>query len=401
MRKKPRTATGFAASGALSIALAGALVTALAIAPSAALAMQNQAQSKEQNTQGGSKKQLSSVQREIAEQKSAIVQVSKKRRKLNAQLKKDDFAIAKVAKAINTTGKSLTATQKKLTSLAKEKRQLTKDKQQQEKALAHQLRTAYTTGQHDYLKMLLNQEESSQVQRSLTYYQYLNKARIEEIESFQATIARLSEVEVEQQAKAAQLANLQKTQQTQRKALEQSKQQRKATLTALRKELLSNKQKLAKLEQEEANLVAELERLARQSALAKNLPGLGKLKRKLRWPVSGRVKHSFGTRKQGYLRWKGVMLSAGVGKQVTSIYSGKVLFADWLKGYGLVTVIDHGKGYMSLYGHNQALLKNVGDTVEPGEPIALVGQSGGQSEPGLYFEIRHRGKAVNPKIWCK
>ncbi|REL31484.1 peptidase M23 [Thalassotalea euphylliae] len=362
---------------------------------------QAQSASSEDAKKQRSSEQLSTVKSEIAKQKSAIVQVSKKRRQLNAQLKKDDFAIAKVAKAMNNTRNSLKATQDKLTSLAKEKAQLNRDKVQQENALAHQLRTAYTTGQHDYLKMLLNQEESSQVQRSLTYYQYLSKARIAEIEAFQATIARLSEVEIEQQQKAKQLTQLQQTQQSQRAALEKNKAQRKKTLTALRKELLSNKQQLAKLEQEEANLVAELERLARQSALAKNLPGLDKLKRKLRWPVSGRIKHSFGTRKQGYLRWKGVLLSAAVGRQVTSIYSGKVLFSDWLKGYGLVTVIDHGKGYMSLYGHNQALLKNVGDTVEPGEAIAIVGQSGGQSEPGLYFEIRHHGKAVNPKLWCR
>ncbi|WP_245961524.1 murein hydrolase activator EnvC family protein [Thalassotalea euphylliae] len=362
---------------------------------------QAQSASSEDAKKQRSTEQLSTVKSEIAKQKSAIVQVSKKRRQLNAQLKKDDFAIAKVAKAMNNTRNSLKATQDKLTSLAKEKAQLNRDKVQQENALAHQLRTAYTTGQHDYLKMLLNQEESSQVQRSLTYYQYLSKARIAEIEAFQATIARLSEVEVEQQQKAKQLTQLQQTQQSQRAALEKNKAQRKKTLTALRKELLSNKQQLAKLEQEEANLVAELERLARQSALAKNLPGLDRLKRKLRWPVSGRIKHSFGTRKQGYLRWKGVLLSAAVGRQVTSIYSGKVLFSDWLKGYGLVTVIDHGKGYMSLYGHNQALLKNVGDTVEPGEAIAIVGQSGGQSEPGLYFEIRHHGKAVNPKLWCR
>ena len=351
--------------------------------------------------QQASDKQLSNVQSEIAKQKSAIVKVSKKRRQLNKQLKRDDFAIAKVAKAINTTRKNLNNTQQKLTELAKEKKQLNQDKLTQEQALAHQLRTAYTAGQHDYLKMLLNQNESAQVQRSITYYQYLNKARIKEIEQFQATIARLSVVEIEQQEKATQLKTLQQTQQQQKKQLEKNKQQRRSTLQALRKELLSNKQQLAKLEQEEANLVAALEKLARQSALSKNLAGLGKLKRKLKWPVKGRIKHSFGTRKQGYLRWKGVLLSAEVGKQVNAVHAGKVLFSDWLKGYGLVTVIDHGKGYMSLYGHNQALLKNIGDTVESGEPIALVGQSGGQTESGLYFEIRHRGKALNPKIWCK
>jgi len=348
-----------------------------------------------------SDKELTQVQNKIAEQKSAIIQVSKKRRLLNARLKKDDFAIAKVAKNINKTQQSLQETQQKITELTLEVNELNQKKRQQEKALSHQLRTAYTAGQHDYLKLLLNQEQSSQVQRSVTYYQYLNKARIQEIKQFEGTILQLQQAEQEQEKKIDALKQLQKTQQLQKLALEKNKKKRRATLNALRKELLSNKEQLAKLEQEEASLVAALEKLAKDRSLNANLTGLNKLRRKLRWPVNGKIKHSFGTRKQGYLRWKGVVLASDVGSHVNSIHAGTVLFADWLKGYGLVTVIDHGKGYMSLYGHNQALLKNVGDTVETGEPIALVGQSGGQNEPGLYFEIRHDGKALNPKIWCK
>lgn len=351
--------------------------------------------------QQASDKELSQVKKQIAKQKSTIVKVSKERRKLNQQLKKDDFAIAKVAKAINNTNNLLTKITKLLVKLKKEQLALIKEKNKQEQALSHQLRTAYTSGNHDYIKMLLNQEQSSNVQRSVTYYQYLNKARIKEIEKFQQTIVKLKAIEARQEAKATELKALQQAQKDQKIALKKTKAKRQITLRALRKELLSTQQQLAKLEQEEAALVAALARLARQSSLTANLSGLSKLKRKLKWPVTGKIKHSFGTRKQGYLRWKGVLMSAPVGRQVSSIYAGKVLFADWLKGYGLVIVVDHGKGYMSLYGHNQALLKNVGDTVEPGESIALVGQSGGQTDSGLYFEIRHRGKAVNPKIWCR
>ena len=146
------------------------------------------------------------------------------------------------------------------------------------------------------------------------------------------------------------------------------------------------------------NTLQKIQSLAQSSA---KLNGLSKLKRKLKWPVAGKIVHSFGTQKHGYIKWKGVLKRAKLGQQVKSIANGKVLFSDWLKGYGLVTIIDHGKGYMSLYGHNQTLLKNVGDYVEQGEPISLVGQSGGQSQPGLYFEIRHSGQAKNPKLWCR
>ena len=344
---------------------------------------------------------LDTVKKQIAQQKSVILEVSKKRQALDKQLKRDDFAIAKVAKAINTTNKVLSITEKKLTKLAKQQKILDLAMQKQEKVLAIQLKTAYTSGEHDYVKMLLNQEDTSNVQKNITYYQYLNKARMIEIEKFQQTLVKLEEIASAHEQQVAKLKSLKEKQKEQKVALEKNKEKRKKTLQALRQELLTSQQQLAKLEEEESNLKQALERLAALSRKEISLDGLSKLKRQLNWPVKGKVRHSFGSRKQGYLKWKGVLISSSVGTQVKSIYDGTILFADWLKGYGLVTVVDHGKGYMSLYGHNQALLKDVGDKIEQGEPIALVGQSGGQSQSGLYFEIRYRGKAVDPKRWIK
>ena len=182
-------------------------------------------------------------------------------------------------------------------------------------------------------------------------------------------------------------------------ALNQNKSNRKKTIASLNKKLLSEQEQLTKLKAQESNLTAALQKLEALMQKEIDLNGLSKLKRKLSWPVKGRIMRSFGSRKQGYLKWKGVLLSASIGKQVRTIHNGTILFSDWLKGYGLLTVIDHGDGYMSLYAHNQTLLKSVGDRVETGEPIALVGQSGGVDQAGLYFEIRHQGKAVNPKLW--
>ena len=190
-------------------------------------------------------------------------------------------------------------------------------------------------------------------------------------------------------------------QQQQEHSLSKNKNKRSKTLASLSKKLLSSKQKLAKLKAEEANLTAALQKLTVLIRAEIDLIGLSKLKRRLSWPVKGRILRSFGSRKQGYLKWKGVLLGAPIGRQVQTIHNGTILFSDWLKGYGLLIVIDHGNGYMSLYAHNQALLKSVGDRVETGEAIALVGQSGGQDQAGLYFEIRHQGKAVNPKLWCR
>jgi len=344
---------------------------------------------------------LSDVQKAIAKQESNIFDTNKQRSNLEKQLKSDDLAIAKVAKAINKIEQELNETQVKITDLAAEKKKLTLAKQTQETLLAQQLRSAYTTGQHDYLKLLLNQDQSEKIQRTISYYQYLNQARTKEIDAFQITITQLLQVSTEHQTQVDYLKLLKEDQLQQDTQYRSSKIQRRNTLKKLSNKLLSSQQKLNKLKAEENNLNQALNKLAKILQAEINLTGLSKLKRRLSWPVKGRILHSFGTRKQGYLKWKGVLIGAPISRQVQTIHNGTVLFSDWLKGYGLLTVVDHGNGYMSLYAHNQTLLKSVGDRVETGEPIALVGQSGGLEQSGLYFEIRHRGKVLNPKLWCK
>jgi septal ring factor EnvC (AmiA/AmiB activator) len=356
----------------------------------------NHEKSQQQNT-----RKLSDVQQAIAQQESNIFNTNKNRATLEQQLKNDDLAIAKSAKAMSDTDQQLNLTNKKIVTFSKEKQQLAVQKNRQERLLAQQLRSAYTTGQHDYLKLVLNQDKSEKIQRTISYYQYLNKARIKEIDKFQATITQLMQVTTQHQEQVAKLKILKVNQQKQQSNLSENKSKRSKTLASLSKKLLSSKQKLAKLKAEESNLTAALQKLTALIRAEVDLIGLSKLKRKLSWPVKGRLLRSFGNRKQGYLKWKGVLLGAAIGREVQTIHNGTILFSDWLKGYGLLIVIDHGNGYMSLYAHNQALLKSVGDRVETGEPIALVGQSGGQDQAGLYFEIRHQGKAVNPKLWCR
>ncbi|XQW85382.1 murein hydrolase activator EnvC family protein [Thalassotalea piscium] len=349
----------------------------------------------------GADQKLDQIKQQIDQQKSTIKQVNTQRAKLEQQLKQSDLAISSVVNQLAKTQQNLVETQTKLSALEQQQIKLIQQKNQQEQLLAKQLRAAYSSGNHDYIKLLLNQENPARVQRSVTYYQYLNQARIKEIEQFQSTITQLHQVKVDQLTQIEKLKSLKAEQTSQRQQLSQEKTQREQTIAKLSKQLLNSQQTLEKLTQEEKNLRAALARIAKLSQQEANLKGLSRLKRKLSWPVKGKIRRSFGSRKQGYLKWKGVLLSAPTGRQVTTIHNGTVLFSDWLKGYGLVTVVDHGDGYMSLYGHNQALLKSVGDRVETGEPIALVGQSGGQNQSGLYFEIRHNGKAVNPKLWCR
>ena len=347
------------------------------------------------------KAKLNNVTSAISNTQSEIKRVSKKRQLLENQLKKDELAISSVTKNITNNKKIQKKVQNDLYSFVEKKMIINKDKIQQENTLSNQLRAAHASGNNDYLKLLLNQKNPTNIQRTLTYYKYINDARIIEINNYKETINKLVTLEKEQQQKVAELNLVQQKLTKDKHSLESNKKSRSNTIASLKKEQLSKEQQLKTLLSEEQNLKSALDQLAQTVNSKKNLAGLAKLKRKLSWPVSGRIKHRFGTQKQGYIKWKGVLKSAPLGEHVKAIYDGTILFSDWLKGYGLVTIIDHGKGYMSLYGHNQTLLKNAGDYVEKGEPIALVGQSGGQIHPGLYFEIRHLGRALNPKLWCR
>lgn len=365
------------------------------------LSSANQASSEALANKTKAHEKLTSLQKTITQQKLNIKSVNLKRSQLEESIKNDDLAIANIINKLQQTTLEKQKTLQKLNDLTQEKYRLNLEKKTQENSLGQQLRAAYSTGHHDYLKLLLNQEDPSSIQRTITYYQYLNKARMQEIDAFESTLLALEKVEASYIAEQQKLAQLEQTQTQQKTSLQTNKVQRENNLRLLAKDLLTQQQKLEQLIAEESNLVSALKQLAQAAQTEINLNGLSHLKHKLSWPVKGKLVHRFGTRKQGYLKWKGVLINTPDGKQVKTIHNGTVLFSDWLKGYGLVTVIDHGKGYMSLYGHNQALLKSVGDRVETGEPIALAGQSGGQNQTGLYFEIRYRGKAMNPKTWCK
>ncbi|MBL4911396.1 MAG: peptidoglycan DD-metalloendopeptidase family protein [Alteromonadaceae bacterium] len=385
----------------MGISLASAISCAFGVSASSLehKSSLEQAQNDKQENQTNSK--LNNVQKAITAQQQTIANTNKKRAKLEARLKSDELAIAAVAKKVNQTNNNLSSTKNKISTLKQQKTKLLKQKQHQQELLAQQLRAAYSNGDHDYLKLILNQEKPASIQRTLTYYQYFNKARIDEIKQFEQTVENLAAVVKKQQIQADKLVELKQQQLAQQAELKKSNEARKSTIKQLNRQLLSKQQLLKKLQGEEENLAIELNRLQQLAREELDLAGLDKLQHKLAWPIKGRLLKSFGNRKQGYLRWKGVLISAPIGREIKTIHNGKVLFSDWLNGYGLVIVIDHGNGYMSLYGHNQALLKNVGDRVETGEPIALVGQSGGQTRSALYFEVRHDGKTVNPKLWCQ
>jgi septal ring factor EnvC (AmiA/AmiB activator) len=352
-------------------------------------------------TEKQTEQDLNQIQQTLKSSVDKLKTQQQKINKIESTLKESELAIAKNSKSLNELDFSIELNRSEQSQLQKQIKKLTQNKKQQQKALSSQLKSAYMTGSHDYSKLLLNQENIATFERTLTYYSYLNKARLTQLDKLKITLIQLAEKQNELTQTQAKLLSLLAEQKQRRKSLLIAKNQRKGNLALLKKQFTNTTSSVEYLKKNEQILIDTLKNLQEDIKQQLTFEGLKSTKGKLKWPSRGRLKHKFGQRKYGRLKWKGVLINAKEGASVTTIHNGKVVFADWLKGFGWVIVIDHGKGFMSLYGHNQALLKSVGEEVSQGELIALVGQSGGQDNPGLYFEIRHKGQAINPTKWCK
>ncbi|WP_252728362.1 peptidoglycan DD-metalloendopeptidase family protein [Alteromonas sp. C1M14] len=343
---------------------------------------------------------LAQLQAELKARQATLAANKANAEELQDALKTSEVEIGKVAKLLNNTTSSLADNRTEQAALKKEQGSLKEAILQQQSLLAGQLRSAFMAGNYDYAKMLFYQDEASSFERVITYYQYLSKARVKAINEFKDNVARLEEVTAQLAEKAQALSELVAEQKQQRNILLTRQKDREQTLKKLNQKIASDAAKVSTLKQNEEALVRAIEEAKKRAAAAKTvLAGLAGYKGKLLKPANGRVRKLFGSRRQGQVKWKGIIIEGAEGSAVRAVSHGRVLYSDWLRGFGLVTIIDHGKGYMSVYGHNQALLKQAGDTVADGETIALVGQSGGQSNPNLYFEIRHKGKALNPSQW--
>ncbi len=269
--------------------------------------------------------------------------------------------------------------------------------------LAAQVRSAYMMGRAEPLKMLLNQRSPTQFQRNLTYYGYFGRERAAKISLITQNIADIDELARQIEQQDNQLAQLEVQRQRRVQDLEKARRQRGQVLASLEVESRNRGSQLKRLQQQQQqleNLLAELRRATEATPFDPNDP-FAKLRGKLSWPVAGRIETGYGDLIAGGLRSNGIEIAADRGATVRAVHEGRVVFADWLSGRGLLIILDHGNGYLSLYGHNEQLFKQAGATVQAGEPIATAGDSGGRARPGLYFEIRRAGKPVNPSGWFK
>lgn len=378
--------------------------------------------------------ELKSIQQDIATQERAVRQQQQQRSTLLAQLQAQEKAIAEASRKLRDTQNTLAELNSQIDTMNASLAKLQKQQASQERNLAAQLDASFRQGQHTGIQLILSGEESQRGQRLQAYFGYLNATRQETIEGLKQTKAEVATQKESLESKQTEQQTLLYEQQAQQTQLESARNERKKTLSTLESSLQQDQQKLSEMRQNQSRLQGQIaraeaaakaraEKEAREAeqvktrqkeatskgstykpteserSLISRTGGLGAPRGQAFWPVRGSILHRYGEQLQGELRWKGIVIAAGEGTEVKAIADGRVILADWLQGYGLVVVVEHGKGDMSLYGYNQSALVNVGTQVRAGQAIALVGNSGGQGRPSLYFEIRRQGQAVNPQPW--
>lgn len=362
------------------------------------------AQAEQAGSQMEIEARLKALEKEISEYKETLDNTQGQKSEIEATLERNEQGINKLINEIDTIEKELDNTNDKVSSLTAKQKELLTVKSEQQYYIEQQIRAAYKIGSQEYLKVLLNQEDPNEIARMLTYYDYFNQARSRQIESYNLTLLDLGRVTQQLAEETGVLESQRRALGEQQKNLANVQKEKQMTLKALISQISTAGSALLKLEQDRGSLEQLLgkleENLGKLDAPRSAQPFAG-MQGKLLLPVSGRISHRFGNqRNQGKLRWHGIFIDAAEGESVHAVHYGRVVFSDWLRGFGLLMIISHGEGYMSLYGHNQALFRKTGDWVSAGEIVAAVGDSGGQDKTGLYFEIRIDGKPNNPQNWC-
>ncbi len=385
-----------------------------------------------------SKEALSDVQQRLESLKKELDNSQEAHKDAADALKESERAISEANKKLYQINQQQQQNKKTLSQLESQSLSVNGTLAQQQKLLSNQLYEQYIHGQQSYLQMILQSENPSEIARDVHYYSYIAKARAELINKMQGNLDRINKLNNETANTLKEVAELKQKQMDQRKALENQKQAKSKVVKSLSQQIASQRGEIKKLARDEKRLSQLVERLARiipakpkrknvalnkttdndnntepnkkrNEVVANNdvVPtyeysgaNFASLKGKLRLPVRGEVTNRFGTsREDSGISWKGLFIRANEGAEVKSVASGRVVFADWLRGFGNLIIVDHGDGYMSLYGNNQAVLKQVGDSVNTGDVLASVGNSGGNETNGLYYELRRQSRPFDPLSW--
>lgn len=375
-----------------AFASAGDMARAQAPAPAARSSEEQQARRK-----------LDAVREELKSLAAQQRATSGERGEAEEALRERDLALAAVAREVHELDERLTAQQAELDQLDGRRTELEAALREQRDALAALLRSAYALGRNEELRLLLQQDDVAAIARVLAYNRYFQRAQVGRIDRLNGDLARLADVQQAITDAAAALAATRASRDAEGQRLTDERAARERLLAEIDARLKDQRARLATLGRDEAELAGLLERLRDVFAdIPKQLSGdrpFASARGSLPWPLRGKVVASFGAPDDSGRRSSGLLLAAKAGSNVRAVSHGRVAFADWLRGYGLMIIIDHGDGYLSLYGGNEGLLKDVGDWVRGGEAIATSGSSGGHKAAGLYFELRAKGKAIDPRAW--
>ncbi|MEI7948832.1 MAG: peptidoglycan DD-metalloendopeptidase family protein [Gammaproteobacteria bacterium] len=349
-----------------------------------------------------SKDELTQIEQTIGKVQKEITSLNHQRTSVSTEVQNNERDINQLQGSLDKLAAEINTERLKLAQFKTESAALLQQRKAQQELLAGYLRSAWINGKQEYLKLLLNQQNPADTARISRYYQYFSAARTRTISSYTQLLAGISTTETAITAATEALAQRQNELLAQRSNLADKQGKRQTLLANLDADLNERGKKLNALEQERVEKQLLMEELSKRSLanLSKTEPFAGR-KGHLPWPVDGKLLHSFGSRYElGDLTYEGIDLAASAGTDIKAIHHGRVVFADWFGNSGLLLIIDHGDGYMSLYAHNAQLNQKLGAWVQRGDVIASVGNTGGQHQSGLYFEIRHEGKAENPALWC-
>ena len=339
------------------------------------------------------------------------------------QLKETGRAVSEAHRALFALAQQRKSLEAQLAALAARERETRAGIERQEALAARLLRLQYEQGSADRLRLLLEGGDAATVARHVTYYQYIQRARAELITGLRARGEELAKLQAEAVARRDELAANQAAQAQETRQLERERAARAAVVARLAGEVARGRREIGRLKKDEARLAKLVEEIARALAARQPKPKPGgkrgravdqvadassaarpfqALKGKLRLPVRGELMNHYGAaREEAGSSWKGLFIKAPTGEVVHAVADGQVVYADWLRGFGNLLIVDHGKGYMSLYAYNEGLLRRVGDPVRAGDPVASVGNSGGEPDSGLYFELRRDGKPFDPMLWVQ
>ena len=359
--------------------------------------------------------ELDNLRKHISVLQKELEKTSESQSEATDELRESERAISNSKRKLAELSLQHRAADQTLEKLRQQAQQLEKNIQNQQAMLSKLLHQQYVGGKQEYFKLLLNNHDPDQAAREMRYYEYIARSRSAWLNMLRVNLSQLNEVVQQTQQKSGEITALQAEENAQQKILEKDKRARQQVISQFAQQLKQQRHEIGRLQRDENRLSQLIAKLSKMLTRQKDkgvfnndkLPDnrfdgkpFEQLKGKLTLPVMGEVVNKFGSaRPDSTVLWRGLMLRAANGQPVKSVAAGRVVFADWLRGFGNLLIIDHGKGYMSLYGNNETLYKQVGDILRGGDTVAAVGNSGGNEDSGVYFELRHRGEPIDPLKW--